>query len=144
MGFTLKHFLVILVMTTICKLTTAGWLLAENTVVIKNDFRSNAKYLYVHCHSADDDLGEHWLKKGQKYSWSFDVNLWGTTLFDCYAQWGNKKKSFKAYDFSGYYCCVAKGSVVWSLKEDGLVAVSREKNIKKEVLVSLKWDIIRE
>ncbi|KAL5832318.1 hypothetical protein ACOSQ4_017672 [Xanthoceras sorbifolium] len=72
MGFTLKHFLVILVMASICKLTTAGWLLAENTVVIKNDFRSNAKYLYVHCHSADDDLGEHWLKKGQKYSWSFD------------------------------------------------------------------------
>ncbi|KAK2635082.1 hypothetical protein Ddye_029874 [Dipteronia dyeriana] len=116
----------------------AGWL-AENTVVIKNGFRSNAKSLYVHCHSTDKDLGEHWLARGQKYSWSFNVNIWMTTRFDCYVQWGSKKKSFKAYDFSGYYCCVDKGIVTWTIREDGLLASSKEKDIKED-LAFLHWN----
>ncbi|KAK4834159.1 hypothetical protein QYF36_017937 [Acer negundo] len=69
---------------------------SKTTIVIKNNFHSNANSLYVHCRSKDDDIGEHWLTVGQTIVWSFHENAWSTTLFHCYAQWGNQKKYFNA------------------------------------------------
>ncbi|KAK3213086.1 hypothetical protein Dsin_017792 [Dipteronia sinensis] len=78
----------------------AGWIWRDkNTVVIKNGFHSNAKSLYIHCRSKDDDIAEHWLAVGQTMAWSFHINVFYTTLFHCYAQWGNKKKRFNAYEY---------------------------------------------
>ncbi|KAK0571158.1 hypothetical protein LWI29_011910 [Acer saccharum] len=71
----------------------------KTTIVIKNGFHSNAKSLYIHCSSKDNNIGEYWLAVGQTISWSFRENAFSTTLFHCYAQWGNKIKRFNAYEY---------------------------------------------
>ncbi|TXG59167.1 hypothetical protein EZV62_016996 [Acer yangbiense] len=116
----------------------------ENTIVIKNNFHSNANSLYIHCRSKDDDIGEHWLAVGQTIAWSFHVNAWSTTLFHCYAQWGNKKKHFNAFEWEGTTknCCVDKGRVTWVLEENGLRAIEtdQERIPQDKELTKLNWD----
>ncbi|XP_057440638.1 S-protein homolog 29-like [Lotus japonicus] len=91
---------------------------AERSVRVINNFTDNSyTQLYVHCHSKDDDLGEHYLSKGQYTEWFFADNIWGTTLFWCHFAWNNVQKSFRVYstkhdDERGYYCYLA-------IKEDG-------------------------
>lgn len=63
--------------------------------------------LSVHCHSGDDDLGQHYLHSGQYVEWSFEDNFWGTTLYWCDFAWNNVQKSFRVYstkkdDYRGY------------------------------------------
>ena len=41
------------------------------------------KNINLHCRSKDDDLGYHNIENGTEYSWSFNTNFWGTTLFYC-------------------------------------------------------------
>lgn len=51
-------------------------------VSIRNGFSGNIK-LEVNCTSFDDDLGRHWLRKGETYSFSFHTDILGTTTWDC-------------------------------------------------------------
>ena len=62
-----------------------------------------ASTLNVHCKSKDDDLGEHVLRVGDNYNWSFKENFWITTLFWC--------------RFSSKYGQVS-GDVFWTAKWD--------------------------
>ena len=143
MGLTLKSFLVILVMTSICKVTMGIHFTKKQTIVIKNNFQSNAKSLYIHCSSKDNDIGEHWLAVGQTIAWSFRRHGFTQTLFHCYAQWGNKIKRFNAYEFDGttQKCCADKGRVTWFLGENGLRAVETfPKDNKEWELTKLNWD----
>ncbi|KAK0602530.1 hypothetical protein LWI29_034498 [Acer saccharum] len=116
----------------------------KHTIVIKNSFQSNAKSLYIHCSSKDNDIGEHWLAVGQTIAWSFRRLEYSKTLFHCYAQWGNKIKRFNAYEFDGTTkeCCTDKGRVTWFLGENGLRAVETyPKNILQDLeLTKLNWD----
>ncbi|KAI9173792.1 hypothetical protein LWI28_006582 [Acer negundo] len=133
-------------MTYICKVTiVAGWTWTDkNTIIIKNGFHSNVKSLYIHCSSKDNDIGEHWLAVGQTSQWSFDVNVFTSTLFHCYAQWGNKKKHFNAYEWEGQTgkCCADKGRVTWVLQEDGLHAIVYDeyRKVYNQEIAKLNWD----
>ncbi|KAK2661354.1 hypothetical protein Ddye_007888 [Dipteronia dyeriana] len=144
MGLTLKSFLVIFVMTSISKVTMGFHFSGKTTIIIKNSFHSNAKSLYIHCRSKDDDIGEHWLAVGQTMAWSFRENAFSTTLFHCYAQWGNKIKRFNAYEYKGTTksCCPDQGKVTWFLEENGLRAVQTDpkKNSQDKELTKLNWD----
>ncbi|XP_057419171.1 S-protein homolog 5-like [Lotus japonicus] len=51
----------------------------------------------VHCWSSEDDVGEHNLGDGQKFSWSFKVNIFGTTKFVCTLKWNNMEKTVTIY-----------------------------------------------
>ncbi|KAK2651615.1 hypothetical protein Ddye_011471 [Dipteronia dyeriana] len=145
-GLTVKSFLVILVMTSICKITmVAGWIWDDkNTIVIQNGFHSDAYSLYVHCLSSDDDIGEHWLGVGQTIAWSFHVTVTDSTLFHCYAQWDKMKKYFNAIEWEGQTgkCCADKGRVTWVLQEDGLHAIVDDdfRNVHNQEIAKLNWD----
>lgn len=55
---------------------------SEWSVVIFN-YQKDPIDLVVHCKSKDDDLGEHIIRHGGQYNWSFKENFWRTTLFWC-------------------------------------------------------------
>ncbi|WOG94708.1 hypothetical protein DCAR_0314005 [Daucus carota subsp. sativus] len=44
---------------------------------------SNKPSLLLHCKSKDNDLGFHTLDLNQVYGWSFNMNIWSSTLFWC-------------------------------------------------------------
>ncbi|KAL2342385.1 hypothetical protein Fmac_003670 [Flemingia macrophylla] len=52
------------------------------TVRVKNDL-NNGIIIYLHCRSKDDDLGQHSLLVGEQQAWSFQENIFATTLFWC-------------------------------------------------------------
>ncbi len=95
--------------------------------------------LNLHCQSKDTDLGARTLARLEQYSWSFDQDFIGTTLYDCdfsaagfglvhvdvFKGWAYKKElpCQRCFDYacdtncfwvvmpSGFYC----GSVLWTL-----------------------------
>ncbi|XP_004488956.1 S-protein homolog 2-like [Cicer arietinum] len=69
----------------------------ETTVVVENDLAAPNK-LVMHCQSDDDDLGVSNLSSGEKTSWSFKPNIFGTTLFWCNFNWNNLVKSVDIYN----------------------------------------------
>ncbi|KAJ4836664.1 hypothetical protein Tsubulata_005530 [Turnera subulata] len=57
-------------------------ILAPMKVYVENGLENNSEFT-IHCKSADDDLGVHVIKGGEKYEWRFRVNFLGTTLYFC-------------------------------------------------------------
>lgn len=53
----------------------------HTTVVLYNSLP--AEMMQVHCLSKDNDLGWHTIAYLATYSFDFNVNLWGRTLFAC-------------------------------------------------------------
>jgi hypothetical protein len=62
--------------------------------------------LNVHCQSKDTDLGARTLARLEQYSWGFDQDFIGTTLFDC---------DFSAAGFGLVHVDVFKG---WAYKKE--------------------------
>ena len=54
--------------------------------------------LTVHCKSKDDDLGVHMVAAKTDYHFSFQPNIWKTTLFFCSFQWNDQVKQFDIFD----------------------------------------------
>ncbi|KAI3469899.1 hypothetical protein Pfo_026562 [Paulownia fortunei] len=78
-------------------------------VHIINSFNDNTDELIVHCKSGDDDLGEHFLDKGDDWHWKFRVNFFRSTLFFCHVQWGEFEKRFTEEGI--YFSCDDKNYV---------------------------------
>ncbi|MCL7048047.1 hypothetical protein MKW94_004294 [Papaver nudicaule] len=57
----------------------------KTTVDIQNDIESNGAYLYYHCWSRDDDLGQRSLNQGEQWYWEF--RPYPTTHFWCEFRW---------------------------------------------------------
>ncbi|EYU32666.1 hypothetical protein MIMGU_mgv11b022741mg, partial [Erythranthe guttata] len=53
--------------------------------------------LLVHCHSGDDDFGNHTLHPGQSFSWSFKSNFFSRTLYSCRFWWGPRQSGFDVF-----------------------------------------------
>uniref|UniRef100_A0A0D3DIV3 S-protein homolog n=1 Tax=Brassica oleracea var. oleracea TaxID=109376 RepID=A0A0D3DIV3_BRAOL len=73
--------------------------------------------LTVHCKSKDNDLGVHMVAAKTDYHFSFQPNIWKTTLFFCSFQWNNQVKQFDIFDAprdqdDGY-------KFNWTIKPDG-------------------------
>ncbi|KAF2618052.1 hypothetical protein F2Q68_00038288 [Brassica cretica] len=71
----------------------------------------------VHCKSKDNDLGVHMVAAKTDYHFSFQPNIWKTTLFFCSFQWNNQVKQFDIFDAprdqdDGY-------KFNWTIKPDG-------------------------
>ncbi|CAL1414926.1 unnamed protein product [Linum trigynum] len=84
----------------------------QDTVSITNLLSD--KILIVHCRSKDDDLGDHGVAIGDSFSWSFEPNVFGGTLFWCNLAVEDKRISFKAYE--EYEETFGK----WFVHDDGL------------------------
>ncbi|CAL0312156.1 unnamed protein product [Lupinus luteus] len=67
------------------------------TVSVKNDL-GNGIILFLHCKSRDNDLGVHSLAYGQSQTWSFRLNVIGSTLFFCRVTWNNVDRSLEIYN----------------------------------------------
>ncbi|CAK9136201.1 unnamed protein product [Ilex paraguariensis] len=92
----------------------------------------NGRTMNIHCQSRDDDLGYLRIPDGYETEWSFNVNIWGTTLFYCDVQWGDSEwLHFDAYSYksdSGRCDTVCR----WMVAEDGLLYVYNQENEKWE------------
>ncbi|KAF2619805.1 hypothetical protein F2Q68_00038298 [Brassica cretica] len=62
------------------------WL--ETTVTMTNNL--GGPLLTVHCKSKDNDLGVHMVAANTDYHFTFQSNLWKSTLFFCSFQWNNQ------------------------------------------------------
>ncbi|KAL9278411.1 putative plant self-incompatibility S1 [Arabidopsis thaliana] len=94
--------------------------IGESKVVLSNQLE-HSKLLKVHCRSKDDDLGEHILKIGQDYEFTFGDNIWQTTSFSCQMdQVPNFKhrQDFVAYETS--WSKALEASCKWIAREDGI------------------------
>ncbi|WCJ38184.1 hypothetical protein M5689_019257 [Euphorbia peplus] len=90
---------------------------------------SHNRNLVLHCKSNDDDLGIQNLSRDQNFTWTFRPNIFGTTLFWCYAAPDDLKThaNFDVYkldyvhDDTILFC--DQGDVdtcVWVAKDDGI------------------------
>ncbi|KAK6265923.1 hypothetical protein QUC31_016760 [Theobroma cacao] len=99
-------------------------------VHILNGFADNAKPLIIHCHSRDDDLGEHTLWKDQEFRFKFIVHFVKTTHFVCDFNWGSKSLDnisvFK--NDAETSSCRATGNCFWKAEEDGIYFSNNDQN----------------
>ncbi|KAJ8765418.1 hypothetical protein K2173_013176 [Erythroxylum novogranatense] len=90
--------------------------------------RLSSNILFVHCRSADDDLGDQNLFGGGDYSFSFRENIFKTTLFTCDFQTGdNHGGSYRVFWDDLTDDC-GNDNCIWSARDDGLYFTSRVKN----------------
>ncbi|KAK2979999.1 hypothetical protein RJ640_020025 [Escallonia rubra] len=97
----------------------------------KNEFQVNvvngiSDNILIRCQSKDNDLGFHTLHVGDDFSWHFQTNLIGGTLFFCHFWWNSKDKSFNVFDETQWEdkCQYHEGSgpfrkCFWLVKPDG-------------------------
>ena len=90
--------------------------LQQPTVIVGNDLQGGQD-LFVHCKSADDDLGVQHLHPHGYFSWSFEINFFRTTLFHCSFQWESVLHRFDIYKASrdANICSLCS----WVVREDG-------------------------
>ncbi|CAF2261920.1 unnamed protein product [Brassica rapa subsp. trilocularis] len=87
--------------------------------------------LTVHCKSKDDDLGVHMVASKTDYHFSFQPNIWKTTLFFCSFQWNDQVKQFDIFDAprdqdDGY-------KFNWTIKPDSPCKIAHDQNRKATV-----------
>ncbi|CAG7900258.1 unnamed protein product, partial [Brassica rapa] len=87
--------------------------------------------LTVHCKSKNDDLGVHMVAANKDYHFSFQPNVWKTTLFFCGFQWNNQFKRFNIFDATRDEGVGEKFN--WSIKPDGPCKLAHDQNRKATV-----------
>ncbi|KAK8614882.1 hypothetical protein V6N13_068671 [Hibiscus sabdariffa] len=91
-------------------------------VHVVNGLSSN-KILFIHCKSADDDLGEHNLTAGNEFQWKFKTNFFVTTLFWCFmaSRSDHVHAKFNVFEMDEalFYRCNWK-HCIWIAKDDGI------------------------
>lgn len=102
-------------------------------VHIMNDLSNNDEPLIIHCHSNDDDLGEHTLWMKNEFSFQFRENVWRYTHFWCSMRILNSKETtvdvYRAYHETDK--CQDTGNCFWSVREDGFYFSNDQKSWEK-------------
>lgn len=76
--------------------------------------------LDIHCHSCEDDLGQHMLGKNDDFTFKFGQHIVFVTHFWCEMKYGDyHSKAITVYtdDFGDKYCCLTK-KCFWSVRDD--------------------------
>ncbi|KAF8402045.1 hypothetical protein HHK36_012997 [Tetracentron sinense] len=77
--------------------------------------------LGLHCLSGDDDLGPQFLPSNITFSWSFNLNFWGTTLFYCNMAHDNLHGHYNVFEWKrDYHRCGDVHQCLWLQEKDGL------------------------
>ena len=102
-----------------CSFTNYHEVHVINDLSPNSDAPDSSHPLMVHCASADNDLGYHFLPAQREFNWSFCVNIVQSTLFFCELSWHSIiSKSFHVYDRDiGFTCDVTCN---WIAKHDGI------------------------
>ncbi|XVF81125.1 hypothetical protein PTKIN_Ptkin15bG0131300 [Pterospermum kingtungense] len=79
------------------------------------------KILFLHCKSADDDLGIRNLTVDTEFNWKFRPHFFAKTLFWCYLASDIGHASFDVFwvDDAFFYRCNWK-NCIWTAKDDGI------------------------
>ncbi|XP_015887499.3 S-protein homolog 24 [Ziziphus jujuba] len=93
--------------------------LTKFNVVIVNYLGENA-ILNLHCQSKDDDLGAHDLPYTNSFNWSFNVNIWKTTLYHCDMGSGDLKGHFDIFVAKRDMNRCGDDKCVWRVNRDVL------------------------
>ncbi|XVF81123.1 hypothetical protein PTKIN_Ptkin15bG0131100 [Pterospermum kingtungense] len=83
---------------------------------------THKRILFLHCKSADDDLGIRNLTVGGEFSWKFKPRVFGKTLFWCYMaadKLGHATFDVYWIDDNFFYMCNWK-HCIWTAKDDGI------------------------
>lgn len=102
---------------------------------------SPGQTLSVHCKSKNDDLGDHFLRVGEDFSWKFKENLFSTTRFWCTLTSSSKKQVTmdvfwpERHNWLAYRCNYE--TCIWVAQDDGIYLVNVPMNLREFVR---KWD----
>lgn len=101
-------------------------------VHVMNNIVNSRDEVIVHCKSADNDLGQHFLDSGDDWGWKFRVNFFRSTLFFCDLQWGAVQKRFAAFDTDSISIeCEQTSTCFWSVRVEGIYFSCDHKNYVK-------------
>lgn len=91
--------------------------------------------LNIHCQSGDDDLGNHVLTNSADFSFHFQPNSRGTTLFFCGLQWQGGSLSFDVYDYiRDFRRC--ENWCFWNVATDGVFGYDDN----RKLYIKYPWD----
>ncbi|KAM1024395.1 hypothetical protein ACFX13_038406 [Malus domestica] len=121
-----RHVIFILfavVVVTLCQSSrqVSAWLDGEVLVEIQTVLDPSRADLQVQCLSGDDNLHNHIVEFGNTYNFTFENNVWDTTLFFCYFQW-EKPDHVWLQERCMHYCR-------WRVEEEGLYSLSNKNGI---------------
>ncbi|GAV91251.1 Self-incomp_S1 domain-containing protein, partial [Cephalotus follicularis] len=87
----------------------------KDDICVQNTIQSN---VIVHCKSKDDDLGVRVLSQGNYFGFTFNINLWRTTLFFCgfTSQYGRGVYDIVKARRDSHRCTHCS----WEVREDGV------------------------
>lgn len=96
--------------------STSSFLKPKTTVIVKNSLEGGPD-LFLHCRSADNDLGMQHLHPNWSFTFRFRINFFGTTLFHCSFRWKHFLHKFVIYEASrdADTCDLCS----WEVKRDG-------------------------
>ncbi|KAJ4822124.1 hypothetical protein Tsubulata_017251 [Turnera subulata] len=115
-----QSYIIILVLLTLA-LCNSGVVAGPKYHVQVFSGLSNNNNLEIHCRSKDDDLGRHELPWSAEFTWSFRMDILGTTVFWCDMNWANGHGSFNVFWNDGGFLhkCNYK-NCIWVAQDDGL------------------------
>jgi len=105
-------------------LSTCTALGPQTTVVVTNNLEGGPD-LFLHCKSADNDVGVQDIRQNASFSWSFGLNFFATTLYHCSFQWETVTQKFDIYDAKrdADVCMTCR----WIVKKDGPCLILSER-----------------
>ncbi|XVF84705.1 hypothetical protein PTKIN_Ptkin17bG0059400 [Pterospermum kingtungense] len=103
-------------------------------VHIINGFADNTNPLILHCHSRDDDLGQHTLWENQEFRFKFIISFIRMTLFYCSFNWRSKSlNNFCVFGNSVQVgTCKQTENCFWKVAEDGIYFSDNNRNWEKK------------
>lgn len=123
----LKQLIVLFVMTMFISATMSH---AKTTVVINNDLGGGLALQY-HCKSGDNDLGVRSLAPGGSWSFQFNPDIFGRTLYFCSFSWPNESHYFDIYiqkrdkEFEKFGCT----NCSWKIRKNGPCKLNKNTNV---------------
>lgn len=120
----IQFLLLILSLINMMQITNAFVLSPKVILTFRSDLPKDSNLLKVHCQSKDDDIGVRTLNPGDQFSFSFRMNIFGTTLFHCNLVWGSKHNHFEVFNQKRSYCYGRKLFkniyCTWLMKDSGI------------------------
>jgi len=112
---------------------SSGSFLRPKTIVTVRNNLEGGPDLFLHCKSAENDLGVQDLHPNCSFSWTFQINFFRTTLFHCSFQWEYVLHKFDIYEArrDADTCDTCS----WEVKKDGPCMLFSDKSI------CYHWDV---
>ncbi|KAG7981703.1 hypothetical protein I3843_04G009600 [Carya illinoinensis] len=104
----------------------------SSTVHRKHEFigsykRNGLDLITVHCKSANGDLGVHFIKADDSYTFDFQPNLWGTALYLCRFTWTGTFHLFDIYVFKRVHPLCSR--CIWKIRPQDPCMFNYDSNV---------------